>query len=74
MAKKKTVGIVLALVVVIISSYFLLGKSKEASHELTLYGNVDIREVDLSFRVSGKVQELFFDEGDRINQEILLQH
>lgn len=66
MAKKKTVGIVLALVVVIISSYFLLGKSKEASHELTLYGNVDIREVDLSFRVSGKVQELFFDEGDRI--------
>lgn len=31
---------------------------------LTLYGNVDIRQVDLGFRVNGRVQSMFFEEGD----------
>ena len=33
---------------------------------LTLYGNVDIREVDLSFRVDGRVAEVLVDEGDAV--------
>lgn len=31
---------------------------------LTLYGNVDIRQVDLGFRVNGQVIKMFFQEGD----------
>ena len=34
--------------------------------ELTLYGNVDIREVELSFRVAGRLAEVAFDEGDAV--------
>lgn len=33
---------------------------------LTLYGNVDIREVTLGFRVSGKLAKLNYDEGDQV--------
>lgn len=33
---------------------------------LTLYGNVDIRTVNLSFRVGGRVESLAVDEGDAI--------
>jgi HlyD family secretion protein len=33
---------------------------------LTLYGNVDIRQVDLGFRVSGRVQTMPFQEGDLV--------
>ncbi len=33
---------------------------------LTLYGNVDIRQVDLGFRVSGKLAKLVYDEGDQV--------
>lgn len=33
---------------------------------LTLYGNVDIRTVNLSFRVGGRLQALNVDEGDRL--------
>lgn len=33
---------------------------------LTLYGNVDIREVNLGFRVSGKVKEVLKEEGDTV--------
>src|SRR3546814_828464 len=33
---------------------------------LTLYGNVDIREVQLAFRQSGRVAQMLFDEGDHV--------
>lgn len=32
----------------------------------TLYGNVDIREVTLGFRVPGKLAKLLYDEGDKV--------
>ena len=34
---------------------------------LRLYGNVDIREVNLGFRVAGKLAEVRLDEGDAVN-------
>jgi HlyD family secretion protein len=33
-------------------------------NELVLYGNVDVRQVDIGFRVSGRVNTLFYEEGD----------
>ena len=32
-----------------------------------LYGNVEIREVELGFRVGGRISELLVDEGDRVS-------
>lgn len=37
-----------------------------APAELTLYGNVDIREVNLGFRVGGKIKEVIKEEGDEV--------
>jgi HlyD family secretion protein len=37
--------------------------------ELTLYGNVDIREVTLGFRVAGRVAEMLVDEGDAVRAD-----
>ncbi len=38
------------------------------------YGNVDIREVDLGFRVSGRVEKMAKDEGDRVTKgEVLAE-
>ena len=36
--------------------------------ELVIYGNVDIRQVDLGFRVTGRIQEMRFEEGDQIKK------
>ncbi len=36
------------------------------------YGNVDIREVTLGFRVGGRVERMMFDEGDRVKAGGLL--
>ena len=37
-------------------------------NELVIYGNVDIRQVDLGFRVTGRIQEMRFEEGDRVKK------
>ncbi|MCW2389567.1 HlyD family secretion protein [Sphingobium sp. B11D3B] len=39
---------------------------------LTLYGNVDIREVDLGFRVGGRIAQIPVEEGQRVKQGMLL--
>ncbi len=40
--------------------------SAENTNGLTLYGNVDIREVRLGFRVGGRLREMHFEEGDSV--------
>lgn len=51
---------------------FLIFREKEEKKELTLYGNVDVRLVDIGFRVPGKVEKLFFEEGDYVEEGELL--
>jgi HlyD family secretion protein len=43
-----------------------------AEGTLTLYGNVDIRKVDLGFRVPGRIAEMPFQEGARVASGELL--
>jgi len=40
--------------------------------DLTLYGNVDIREVNLGFRVMGRIEKMLKDEGDSVKAGELL--
>lgn len=39
---------------------------------LVLYGNVDVRQVDLGFRVDGRVNTMIFQEGDLVPQGKLM--
>lgn len=43
-----------------------------AEEELVLQGNVDVRQVSLSFKVGGRIQTLFVDEGDKVQPGQLL--
>ena len=63
------IGICLAIFA--IAEYFFLRAKKEPT-ELTLFGNVDVRLVDLGFRVPGRVDQLFFEEGDVVRTGQLL--
>lgn len=40
--------------------------------DLTLQGNVDIRQVDLAFNASGRIEEMLVKEGDRVKAGQLL--
>jgi HlyD family secretion protein len=41
-------------------------------NELILYGNIEIRQVDLGFRVAGRIQKMFLEEGDMVKEGDLL--
>ncbi len=43
-----------------------------ASGELVLYGNIDIREADLAFNSAGRVESMLAEEGDTVEQGQLL--
>lgn len=53
------------LVVGVAAGIWLLTRGAK-DEPLTLYGNIDIREVDLSFRVDGRVADVLVDEGDAV--------
>lgn len=65
---KKTTLISLVLLLIAILVFFFFIKSSKVSDILTLYGNVDIREVNLSFRIDGRIEKMTFEEGDAVNE------
>lgn len=48
------------------------GETREQNHQLVMYGNVDIRQASLGFRVSGRIRKLYVDEGDPVKTGQLL--
>ncbi|WP_042279594.1 efflux RND transporter periplasmic adaptor subunit [Candidatus Protochlamydia sp. R18] len=56
---------ILAAVAHIYFHYFL--EKKEDEDSITLYGNVDVRQVDLGFRVKGRVDQMSYQEGDFVS-------
>ena len=70
MKKLLIVVILLALVVAVL--WHFRDRFRRADHGLQLYGNVDIRGVDLGFRVAGKLLEVRTDEGDAVQPGDLL--
>ncbi len=61
--------IVLAFLIIAgITAWYVYEQRESHSNELTLYGNVEIRQVDLSFQVSGEIAKMFKEEGDSVKK------
>jgi HlyD family secretion protein len=65
--KKKLLGILL-IIALVVGVVFIWGEKQKPAAEdfLTLFGNVEIRKVDLGFRVAGRISALPFQEGERV--------
>lgn len=70
--KKKIIIILFAFFVCILflAIYFFL--NKKSPNSIKAYGNIEIRQVDLSFQVSGIIEELFVEEGDYVKKGDIL--
>lgn len=66
------VPVVLLLVVAVAAWWFYLREPNGAADTLQLYGNIEIREVDLTFNNSEHIAELLVQEGDRVTAGQLL--
>ncbi|MDR3087773.1 MAG: secretion protein HlyD [Azoarcus sp.] len=72
MNRKARVPIVALMAGGIALAGFLLGRDHADGAALVLYGNVDIREVELAFRQPGRVSGLTVDEGASVREGELL--
>ena len=62
----KRILIIAAVIVIIGAGWLWMQRGSRDGDALNLYGNVDIREVQLAFRQSGRVAQMLFDEGDHV--------
>jgi HlyD family secretion protein len=72
---KKTIlfsVIILSLTAIIVTLIVMVSRDRKDPNEITLYGNVDVRQVDIGFRVSGQVTQLVFEEGDQVKTGTLM--
>lgn len=65
MKKFIVAGLLTALVIAGVA-WRLVGHSTSDPANITLHGNVDIRQVSLAFNESGRVKQLLVQEGDRV--------
>ena len=71
--KRLLIAIAFVAIVCVLAVVGYYWTRKEANNkELILYGNVDVRQVDIGFRVPGQVLELAFEEGDIVSQGTLM--
>jgi len=59
--------LVVALIVAAVATRGFGLVAKKADGPLTLHGNVDIREVDLAFRVPGRIARIAVEEGQKVS-------
>jgi len=66
--------ILLIIIISAISGYFYYEKQQQAQQmgDPILYGNVDIRSVNLAFRQTGRLDKMLVDEGDTVVKGELL--
>lgn len=69
---KKKLILIFLLAAIAVTGIFFLTRSNKKSDELTLYGNIEIRQVDLSFQVAGKIEKMLKEEGDSVKKGELL--
>ncbi len=65
----------IVLVILVLTGVYLSYRQQEqpvTTHGLVLYGNVDIRQVDLGFQVKGRVDAMPFQEGERVTKGTLI--
>ena len=71
--KRKIIALVLVLLLIAgLGIFFYKTNKKDISNELTLYGNIEIRQVDLSFLAGGQVSKLLKEEGDTVKKGELI--
>lgn len=62
----KKIIIALLLIVLTGTALYVFKHKKKNPNELTLFGNIEIRQVDLSFQVGGKILKMLKEEGDSV--------
>lgn len=69
---KKLIIVPIVLVAVAVGVWWVKHNHAETANELVLHGNVDIRQVELAFNASGRIDQMLVQEGDRVTKDQVL--
>ncbi len=68
---KKPILFILPIILLSIAYYFTLDSQRDSS-EITLYGNIEIRQVTVGFQVPGRISSMTKEEGDTVKKGELI--
>jgi len=70
----RRIAIIVVLALAALGGYALyrVSRAREDEAHLVLQGNIDVRQVNLAFKVEGRITSLEVDEGDKVETEQLL--
>ncbi len=66
--KRKLVLLIVLIALAAGGSYWWRNYQASESHELVLYGNIDLRQVQLSFNNSDRIADVLVQEGDHVRK------
>lgn len=69
---RSSIAVTTLVLTAVAAGVWLWLTEEETSGALTLYGNVEVREVVLGFRVPGRITEMTFQEGETVSPGDLL--
>lgn len=72
MNKRVPIAVILLAGAGVAGWYFWPREEAPADGSLVLYGNVDIRQVEIGFRVGGRLSAMHFEEGDAVRQDAVM--
>lgn len=64
--------IIFLAIIFFLAIYLYINRTPSTPTELTLYGNVELRQISLAFNANERITELFVEEGDNVQKGQLL--
>jgi HlyD family secretion protein len=68
MKRAMVIALVALVVALLAGTAWWLAEGNDTTNQLVLYGNVDLRQVDLAFNNSQRIAEVLVEEGDRVKR------
>jgi HlyD family secretion protein len=65
---RRALTILLLISALTAGAYVYFHRPEKPTDILRLYGNIDIRQIQLAFQDTGRIQRLLFEEGERVEQ------
>ncbi len=66
--KRRMIALAAVLAVVAAGTYLYLRRAEHPADAITIYGSIDIRQVQLAFNDSGRIAVIAVQEGDRVHR------
>ncbi len=72
MKKRLPLFIVALIIISAAASWFLIFKEENRSDTIMVSGNIEVTDLQLSFKITGRLEECLVDEGDKVSKGMLL--